>query len=69
MHCERPAMPPHPLPFHPALLLLMAALVAAYSAGLLPLGSQGWLGLAGMALLGNAILWWGSERLWGRFSP
>jgi len=48
--------------------LLMAVLVAAYGAGMLPLGTYGWIGLSGVALFGNAILWWGSERLWGRFT-
>ncbi len=45
-----------------------AALVAAYAAGVLPLGSQPWLMLAILVVVGNALIWWGSERLLGTYS-
>lgn len=48
--------------------LSMAGLVAAYAAGTLPIGSAGWAILGAATFLGNAVLWWGSERAWGAFS-
>ena len=49
-------------------LILMAALVAAYAAGVLPLGRYGWDFLAGAAVIGSALLWWVSERILGMFT-
>lgn len=49
--------------------LIMAVAVASYAVGLLPLGDHGWTLLGVVTLLGFAILWWGSERLLGRFTP
>jgi hypothetical protein len=46
----------------------MAALVVSYAAGVLPLGRYGWAILGVAAAVGNALLWWGSERLLGRFA-
>jgi hypothetical protein len=52
--------------------LAMAGLVAAYIAGVMPLGSQPWLALAILTAGGNALIWWASERFlgtyWGRDS-
>jgi len=48
--------------------LAMAALVVAYAAGILPLGPHGWTILGATAVIGNALLWWGSERFLGRFT-
>jgi hypothetical protein len=48
-------------------LILMALLVILYAAGIVPLGSNGWALLAGVAFAGNALLWWGSERILGMF--
>lgn len=47
--------------------LVMAALVVAYAIGGLQLGSQGWAILGGVTVIGNALIWWGSERLLGVF--
>lgn len=49
-------------------LLGMAALVAGYGTGVVPLGPNGWTMLGGVTAVGFAGLWWGSERLWGAFS-
>jgi hypothetical protein len=49
-------------------LILMAALVIGYAAGLLPLGPYGWALLAVAIFVGSAILWWGSERVLGVFT-
>jgi hypothetical protein len=45
-----------------------AGLVVAYAAGLLPLGGQPWLILGALVGVGNALIWWGSERLLGTYS-
>ena len=49
-------------------LILMAALVAAYAAGILSLGPFGWDILAGAVFIGSAFLWWSSERIFGEFA-
>jgi len=49
--------------------LLMGTLVIAYAAGVLPIGDQGWAVLGATTIAGTAILWWGSERIWGPFWP
>lgn len=49
--------------------VLMAALVVAYAAGALPMGDKGWAILGIATLAGTAVLWWGSERIWGAFWP
>jgi hypothetical protein len=49
--------------------LLMAALVAVYAAGTLPIGDYGWEILGTATVVGTAVLWWGSERIWGLFWP
>jgi hypothetical protein len=48
--------------------LAMAGIVLLYVAGVLPLGSQPWLLLGLGMLVGNALLWWGSEKLLGSYS-
>lgn len=49
--------------------LVMAALVMAYAAGVLPIGEHGWAMLGAITIIGTAVLWWGSERIWGLFWP
>ena len=49
--------------------LLMAALVAVYAAGTLPIGEYGWAILGTATVVGTAVLWWGSERISGLFWP
>jgi hypothetical protein len=46
----------------------MGGLVTAHIAGLLPLGSQPWLVLATLTAGGNALIWWGSERIYATYS-
>ena len=50
-------------------LILMAMVVVAYASGTLPLGPHGWSILTGTTIVGATVLWWGSERLWGKFWP
>ena len=45
----------------------MAAMVFAYATGMLPLGSYPWLVLGLIAAVGNAIIWWWSERALGTY--
>jgi hypothetical protein len=49
--------------------LLMAALVVAYAGGVVPIGDWGWTILGAATIAGTAVLWWGSERIWGLFWP
>lgn len=48
--------------------ILMAMGVVAYATGVLHLGVHGWSILSGLILIGAIGLWWGSERVWGRFT-
>jgi hypothetical protein len=36
--------------------------------GFLSVDLFGWLLLAFLILLGSKVLWWGTERVWGKFS-
>jgi hypothetical protein len=49
-------------------LLGMAGVVVAHAAGVLPLGGRPWVVLGVLALGGNALIWWASERLFGTYS-
>lgn len=46
--------------------LLMALLVVACRAGLVHLGDEGWATIGVVTAIGTVVLWWGSERIWGR---
>lgn len=48
--------------------LVMAAIVVAYSGGILVLGAHGWSILGAVTSVGAAGLWWASERFWGRYT-
>ena len=48
--------------------LSMAVVVLVYFIGLLPLGSWPWLVLGLTVAVGNALLWWGTERVFGTYS-
>ena|SRR5215831_9794821 len=50
------------------LFLGMGGLVAANIAGLLPLGREPWPVFAIVVEGGNALIWWGSERVYGTYS-
>jgi hypothetical protein len=45
----------------------MAAMVFAYATEILQLGSHPWLVLGLIAAVGNAIIWWWSERVLGTY--
>ena len=48
--------------------LAMIAPVLALGSGMLDAGSLGWLVLAVIILAGSKLLWWATERAWGKFS-
>jgi len=47
---------------------MMIAPVAMLGTGLMSAGIYAWLVLACVILLGTILLWWMSERAWGRVS-
>jgi hypothetical protein len=42
--------------------------VLALGSGVLHADFPGWLGLAVTILVGSALIWWATERAWGKFS-
>lgn len=48
--------------------LAMIAPVVVLSLGIVSLGFYGWLALGLLILVGSKIVWWGTERMWGKFS-
>jgi hypothetical protein len=48
--------------------LAMIAPVLVFGSGLVALGFSGWLVLAALILLGSKIIWWVTERTFGKFS-
>ena len=48
--------------------LAMIVPVLALSSGVISLGFYGWLALACIILLGSKLIWWVTERAWGKFS-
>lgn len=36
--------------------------------GIVSVGIYGWFWLAGVILLGSKLIWWSTERAWGKFS-
>ena len=42
--------------------------VAIAGMGVLPLGLYGWAVLGILILGGSYVIWWGTERAWGKFS-
>ena len=49
--------------------LIMSIITVLYGTGILGLGSNGWFVLALVIGLGFAVLWWGSEALFGKYRP
>jgi hypothetical protein len=46
----------------------MIAPVLALASGVIPVDFYGWLLLAILILGGSMIIWWATERAWGKFS-
>ena len=47
--------------------LAMAAVTVAHGAGVISVGSQGWLWIGAAIAVGTVVLWIVPERLFGRF--
>jgi hypothetical protein len=48
--------------------LAMIAPVGVFGSGFVSAGIYAWLALAGVILLGSTLLWWATERAWGKYS-
>src|SRR5260370_10738745 len=48
--------------------LAMIVPVLALGSGVVSLGFYGWLASACIILLGSKLIWWVTERAWGKFS-
>jgi hypothetical protein len=48
--------------------LAMIAPVVALGSGIVSFDFYGWLALACVILLGSKLIWWVTERAWGKFS-
>jgi len=65
---KRPALWPHALSLHWAILSRHGLPSGRPYCRLVPLGGQPWLVLAIMIAGGNALTGWGSERVYGTYS-
>ena len=48
--------------------LIMIAPVLVLASGILSVGFYGWVLLGALILAGSKIIWWATERAWGKFS-
>src|SRR6266478_1796895 len=48
--------------------LAMIIPVLALGSGLVSSGLSAWVGLAVLIILGSKLIWWATERAWGKFS-
>lgn len=48
--------------------LFMILPVLTVGSGIVQVGPYGWFLLAAVIILGSKIIWWLTERAWGRFS-
>jgi hypothetical protein len=48
--------------------LVMIVPVLVLSSNIASVGLYGWFALGVVILVGSRILWWGTERAWGKFS-
>jgi hypothetical protein len=46
----------------------LAMIVPVLVSGLVSVGAYAWVALAGFILLGSKLIWWATERAWGKFS-
>jgi hypothetical protein len=42
--------------------------VLAFGAGVIPASLLGWLALGVIMLFADKVIWWATERAWGKFS-
>lgn len=48
--------------------LVMIAPVLLFASGFVPVGFFAWILLCVLILGGSGVIWWATERAWGRFS-
>jgi hypothetical protein len=48
--------------------LAMIAPVLAFGVGIVSAGIYGWIALGTLVVAGSGLIWWGTERAWGKFS-
>jgi hypothetical protein len=48
--------------------LAMIVPVLALGFGLLPFGAPGWITVGLLILFGGKLIWWATERAWGRYA-
>jgi len=58
MHCRFTG------PYYVAMILPTLLL----GAGMIPVEFDGWLVLGGAIIIGGRIVWWATERAWGKYS-
>jgi hypothetical protein len=68
LHPERPALRADALSIYGTYYLAMILPVFAFGDGIVPSGFYGWLALGAVILLGSRVIWWATERAWGKFS-
>jgi hypothetical protein len=71
LHPERPALRADALSIYGTVLphfLAVILPVLAFGEGIAPSGFYGWLALGAVILLGSKVIWWATERAWGKFS-
>jgi hypothetical protein len=49
--------------------LVMILPVVIAGIGIVPLSLYGWIGLGFVALGGSGVIWFATERAWGKFRP
>jgi hypothetical protein len=48
--------------------LVMILPVLALGSGMVSSGFYGWVALGAVVIIGSKVIWWATERAWGRFS-
>lgn len=57
-----------PLRYTAPYYLAMIVPVSIVGLGIVPLGPYGWVALGGFILGGGYVIWWATERVWGKFA-
>lgn len=68
VHAECPTLQSHARRYTGPYYLAMIVPVMALGAGLVTVGTLGWVWLGLIILGGSGLIWWATERAWGKFS-
>ena len=63
---KRQTSRPHALPLHRAFYLAM--IVPVLGLGVISSGIYEWIALGAVIVGGSLLIWWGTERAWGKFT-